>query len=118
MQGIEGSSRGDQGSLCCGVVSVYPQWPGAQLTFPIPFAVCPPSGLLEEPLKKGAGKCSPPKGEAQDTQARKPAQEMLPAQGHGPCSTQNGLTPSPNNMQRLLSPVCLLVFPRCLNGLT
>lgn len=77
----------------------------------IPIAVCLPCGLPEEPFRKRAADCSPPERQAKDS-AAKSAQETLSSQAHSPLGGQNGLTPFPNNTQRISFPVCLLVFPR------
>lgn len=76
-----------------------------------PVAVCLTSVLPEEPVQERTGKCSPPERKVKDAQAKKSAQETLSFQTHSPLGGQNGLTPLPNNTQRILFPPCLLVFP-------
>lgn len=65
-----------------------------------PIAVCLPCGFPEEPLWKRTAKRSPPERQAKDAQANS-AQESLSSQAHSSLGGQNGLTPFPNNTQRI-----------------
>lgn len=79
-------------------LSTHSGWCAAN--HPTPFTVCPPRGLPEEPFRKRTAKCSPSERQATDAQA-KSVQESLSSQAHSPLGGQNGLTPFPNNTQRI-----------------